>query len=96
MPVLSDGSPFAGTARYYARFRVPYAQAVFGFIVEARGLSDSAHVLDLGCGPGTIAIPLSHAVAEVIAVDPGADSLALVNPGKRRLQESFTLPCRGG
>jgi ubiquinone/menaquinone biosynthesis C-methylase UbiE len=32
--------------------------------------------LDLGCGPGTIAIPLSYTAAEVVAVDPDADMIA--------------------
>jgi ubiquinone/menaquinone biosynthesis C-methylase UbiE len=32
--------------------------------------------LDLGCGPGVIAIPLSYTVAEVVAVDPDADMIA--------------------
>src|SRR5262249_12368519 len=45
-------------------------------------------VLDLGCGPGTIAIPLSYTVAEVVAVDPDADMLAearhLAASGDRR------------
>lgn len=73
---MPDPSPFAGTARYYDRFRVPYAQAAFDFIVEACDLCERARVLDLGCGPGTIAIPLSGSVAEVVAVDPDADMIA--------------------
>jgi ubiquinone/menaquinone biosynthesis C-methylase UbiE len=70
------GSPFAGTARYYDRFRAPYAQAAFDFIVKAYDLSGNVRALDLGCGPGTIAIPLSYMVAEVVAVDPDADMIA--------------------
>jgi SAM-dependent methyltransferase len=71
-----DASPFAGTARYYDRFRAPYAPAAFDYIIETLGLDGSARVLDLGCGPGRVAIPLSHAVAEVVAVDPDADMIA--------------------
>lgn len=80
MPASLDGSPFAGTARYYDRFRAPYAQAAFDFIVKTYDLSDSSRALDLGCGPGTIAIPLSSAVAEVLAVDPDAD---MISEGRR-------------
>ncbi|MGA7343810.1 MAG: class I SAM-dependent methyltransferase [Terracidiphilus sp.] len=76
MPASFDGSPFAGTARHYDRFRAPYAQAAFDFIIETYDLSKDVRALDLGCGPGTIAIPLSYAVAEVVAVDPDADMIA--------------------
>ena len=70
MPASLVASPFAGTAPYYDRFRAPYAQAAFDFLVEAYDLSEGVRALDLGCGPGTIAIPLSYTVAEVVAVHP--------------------------
>jgi ubiquinone/menaquinone biosynthesis C-methylase UbiE len=76
MPAASDASPFAGTAPYYGRFRAPYAQAAIDFIVERYSLSKRMRALDLGCGPGTIAIPLSYSVGEVVAVDPDADMIA--------------------
>lgn len=72
MAALPDASPFAGTARYYDCFRAPYAQAAFDFIAATYDLSERVRMLDLGCGPGTIAIPLSNRVAEVVAVDPDA------------------------
>jgi ubiquinone/menaquinone biosynthesis C-methylase UbiE len=76
MPVSLDASPFAGAARYYDRYRAPYAQAAFDFIFEAYDLSEGVRALDLGCGPGTIAIPLSYTVTEVVAVDPDAEMIA--------------------
>jgi ubiquinone/menaquinone biosynthesis C-methylase UbiE len=76
MPVALDASPSTGTARYYDRFRAPFAQAAIDFIVECYSLSKGVHALDLGCGPGTIAIPLSYTVGEVVAVDPDADMIA--------------------
>jgi SAM-dependent methyltransferase len=76
MPPSLDTSPFAGTARYYDRCRPPHAPAAFDFIVETYDLGGGARVLDLGCGLGSIAIPLSHRVAEVLAVDPDADMIA--------------------
>ena len=71
-----DASPFDGTAAYYDRFRAPYAQAAIDFIVERYSLCKDVRALDLGCGPGTIAIPLSNTVGEVVAVDPHADMIA--------------------
>src|SRR3984885_13499056 len=76
MPAALVASPFDGTAAYYDRFRAPYAQAAIDFIVERYSLCKDMRALDLGCGPGTIAIPLSHTVAEVVAVDPDADMIA--------------------
>ncbi|HEY1562302.1 MAG TPA: class I SAM-dependent methyltransferase [Caulobacteraceae bacterium] len=76
MPASSDRSPFAGTAAYYAKFRAPYAPAALDWVVETFALTDKDRVLDLGCGPGILAIPLSRTVAEVIAVDPDAEMIA--------------------
>src|ERR1700727_3121527 len=76
MPTSSGSSPFAHTAPYYDRFRAPYAQAAINFIVERYRLTKDMRALDLGCGPGTLAIPLSYAVGEVVAVDPDADMIA--------------------
>jgi ubiquinone/menaquinone biosynthesis C-methylase UbiE len=76
MPASSDDSPFVGTAPYYDPFRAPYAQAAIDFIVERYDLREGVRALDLGCGPGTIAIPLSSAVAEVVAVDPDVNMIA--------------------
>ncbi len=76
MPAALDASPFAGTAPYYDRFRARYGQAAFDFIVERYSLNEGLRALDLGCGPGTIAIPLSYTVGEVVAVDPDADIIA--------------------
>lgn len=39
-------------------------------------LGKRSRVLDLGCGPGTLAIPLSRFAGTIVAVDPSADMLA--------------------
>jgi len=76
MAASLNTSPFAGTASYYDRFRAPYPQASIDFIVKRYNLGKSVHALDLGCGPGTIAIPLSYSAGEIVAVDPDADMIA--------------------
>jgi SAM-dependent methyltransferase len=73
---MTIDSPFAGTAAFYSRFRSPYPDAVFDFIRERFQLNETSRVLDLGCGPGTLAIPLSRAVGEVVAIDPDGEMLA--------------------
>ena len=69
-------SPFADAAAFYDRFRAPYAPGALEHVIAALGLDEGARVLDLGCGPGTIAIPPSRVVGEVVAVDPDAAMLA--------------------
>ena len=73
---MAEPSPFDDAAIYYDRFRAPYAPAALRYIGDTLGLGRDARVLDLGCGPGTIAIPLSRLAVEVVAVDPGAAMLA--------------------
>jgi ubiquinone/menaquinone biosynthesis C-methylase UbiE len=81
MPKEPYASPFAGTAPFYARYRPPYAPAALDHIVGTFALANADRVLDLGCGPGILAIPLSERVAEVVAVDPDA---AMIAEGERR------------
>jgi SAM-dependent methyltransferase len=76
MPDAALPSPFEAAASYYDRFRAPYPPETFDHVVAAFGLGPGSRVLDLGCGPGTLAIPLSRRVAEVVAVDPDAGMLA--------------------
>ena len=61
--------PFRTAAPYYARYRPAYPPALIAALVEAAGVSRDSRVLDLGCGPGTVAIPLAAYAAEVVAVD---------------------------
>ncbi|WP_431925488.1 class I SAM-dependent methyltransferase [Nonomuraea jabiensis] len=65
---------FGGAAPYYARYRPGYGHAAMEHLAETFG-ADS-RVLDLGCGPGTIAIPLARRVRAVLAVDPAREMLA--------------------
>lgn len=67
---------FAGTASYYARYRPPYPDAVFDYVARAFQLGAGSTVLDLGCGTGQLAIPLSQAGYRVWAVDPDPEMIA--------------------
>lgn len=60
---------FAGTACYYARYRVPYPRALTDDLLKRAGGSGDGRLLDLACGPGRIAIPLASSFQEVWAVD---------------------------
>ncbi|MBF8189149.1 class I SAM-dependent methyltransferase [Nonomuraea sp. K274] len=65
---------FGGAAPYYAKYRAGHGEPAIERLAMTFG-QDST-VLDLGCGPGTVAIPLARRVREVLAVDPDEEMLA--------------------
>ncbi len=72
--MISDPQAFASAAAYYAHYRPQYPTALFTLLADHFQLTD-ARTLDLGCGPGTIALPLAEKAGEVYAVDPAAEML---------------------
>ncbi|OWJ67371.1 class I SAM-dependent methyltransferase [Inquilinus limosus] len=66
----------AGVARCYAA-RPPYAPALYEFLLNQ--VAGRRRVLDLGCGPGKIAIVLAGHFAEVVALDL---STAMIEAGR--------------
>ncbi len=47
-------------------------------------ITKKSRVLDIGAGPGTLAIPLAPLVREVTAVEPGAGMISVLNERARR------------
>jgi len=60
---------FAGTADYYRRFRIPYPDALLRDLIARVGLGSQAALLDLGCGPGRLTLPLAPQFHAVVALD---------------------------
>ncbi|MGF1425335.1 class I SAM-dependent methyltransferase [Kitasatospora sp. LaBMicrA B282] len=71
-----DRELFSGTAQYYARYRSPYPAELLEELAADFGLGAGAEVLDLGCGNGQLALPLSRTGSTVWAVDPDPDMIA--------------------
>ena len=71
-----DESLFAGAAPYYERGRLPYSPAVADVFEHALGLDGRGRLLDVGCGPGTVARRLAHLFEAVVGLDPDAGMLA--------------------
>lgn len=68
--------PFKSSAAYYARYRPGYPAELIGRLAEATGVTRESRVLDLGCGPGTIAIPMAAHAGEVVAIDREPEMIA--------------------
>jgi SAM-dependent methyltransferase len=72
-----SGLGFGGeVAELYARFRRGYPPRVVGIVAEHFGLTRRDVVIDLGCGTGQLALPISQRVGTVIGIDPEPDMLA--------------------
>lgn len=71
-----DPSLFAGTARYYEEGRLPYAPGLAVALGHDLGLEGHGRLLDVGCGPGTVARRLAPLFEAVVGVDPDPGMLA--------------------
>jgi SAM-dependent methyltransferase len=79
-----DPTLYNGTAAFYARGRPPYARSLAATLAVELGLDGAGRLLDVGCGPGVIAVELAGHFNEVIGLDPDAEMLA---EGARRAAE---------
>ena len=81
-----DESLFAGAAGYYEQGRLPYAPGLADAIARALALDGHGRLLDVGCGPGTVALRLAPLFEAVVGLDPdpgmlGQASLSAVRMG---------------
>lgn len=78
-PWVWDPTLFAGAAPYYEAGRLPYAPDLVPALAAALGLTPDAaangRLLDVGCGPGTIALRCAACFARVVGIDPDAEML---------------------
>jgi SAM-dependent methyltransferase len=73
--------------RYNANSRGEYDDRI-RLTIEGLDISPGSRVLDIGAGPGTLAIPLAPLVKEVWAVEPGAGMVAVLQ--ERAAQQGLT------
>ncbi|WP_060886785.1 class I SAM-dependent methyltransferase [Streptomyces caniscabiei] len=79
-----DPTLFRGSAAYYERGRLPYAPGFADVLARALGLDGRGRLLDVGCGPGTVLLPMARYVTEAVGVDPDEDMLAEAERRARR------------
>jgi len=64
---------FRSTVPFYARYRLPYPDSLIARVAAHVGLHKGDAVMDLGCGPGLLAVPFAKLGMRVVAVDPEPD-----------------------
>jgi len=69
-PLPYEPRRFRSAAAHYQAGRPPYARRLIERVVERCGLGRADRLLDLGCGPGPLAIAFAPFVGRVVAIDP--------------------------
>ena len=71
-----DSTLFLGSAPYYPRGRLPYAPGLPDVLAGALELDGRGRLLDVGCGPGTLALSLCRHFHDVVGLDPDGGMIA--------------------
>ena len=67
---------FSSTVPFYVEGRLNYPPRLIENVASWLGISPKDHVLDLGCGPGFLAIAFAKLGCTVTAIDPDRAMLA--------------------
>jgi len=67
---------FQSTVPHYVAGRLRYPPPLIAAVAKALALQGTGRLLDLGCGPGFLAIAFAPYLAEVVAMDPEPEMLA--------------------
>lgn len=66
---------YDSTVPFYARYREPYPAAFFREVARREGLQGNERLIDIGCGPGLLAIGFAPYVQTCIGVDVETEML---------------------
>jgi ubiquinone/menaquinone biosynthesis C-methylase UbiE len=61
---------FRSAASFYSRYRPRYPQTLIARVAAHCGLDGTGRLMDLGCGPGFLAIAFAPHFAEAVGIDP--------------------------
>ncbi|GAA0593348.1 class I SAM-dependent methyltransferase [Kutzneria viridogrisea] len=70
-----DPSLFSGSAAYYTRGRLAYPKALADALAAELHLDGSGRLLDVGCGPGSLTLPLAALFEQAIGLDADRDMI---------------------
>jgi SAM-dependent methyltransferase len=82
---------FATTVPLYQKFRSPYPPEFFAAVAERLGLSKWHALLDLGTGPGLLALGFAPYVGRIVGVDPEPAMLQAAREAAARARRDLTL-----
>lgn len=81
---------FETTAETYERFREPYPAAFFAKVAERLGLEGNERLIDLGTGPGILALGFAPFMGSVLGVDPETEMIGVARANAA--EAGVTLP----
>jgi SAM-dependent methyltransferase len=73
----TESDRFRTVAQHYLQGRPAYAAALVRRVAQLCGLDRSCRLLDLGCGPGQLALAFAPYVGQVLAIDPEPEMLRI-------------------
>lgn len=71
-----DPTQYLGSAPHYLVGRPPYSAELGKVLARELSLDGAGHLLDVGCGPGILAVQLAPLFDRVTAIDPDPDMVA--------------------
>jgi ubiquinone/menaquinone biosynthesis C-methylase UbiE len=82
---------FASTVELYEQFRPPYPAEFFRAVAQKLKLTKQHALIDLGTGPGLLALGFAPYVGRVVGVDPEPAMLAAARAAAQRAAQALTL-----
>ncbi|MCR9177921.1 MAG: class I SAM-dependent methyltransferase [Alphaproteobacteria bacterium] len=66
---------FTDAVDHYVQHRLAYPTDLIDGLIARFGIGPGTKVIDVGCGPGLLAVPFARTGAEVLAIDPNEPML---------------------
>ena len=82
---------FATTVALYEELRTPYPPAFFREVAQRLALTKAHALIDLGTGPGLLALGFAPYVGRIVGVDPEPAMLAAARKAAERASQDLTL-----
>jgi SAM-dependent methyltransferase len=82
---------FATTAELYEEYRPPYPAEFFQAVAQRLALSRQQSLIDLGTGPGLLALGFAACAGRVVGVDPKPNMLAAARAAAARAGVNVTF-----
>jgi SAM-dependent methyltransferase len=82
---------FASTVEFYTRYREPYPPKFFSEVAKQIGLRGDESLLDIGCGPGLLAVGFAPFVRRCTGLDPEPGMVAAAKAAAAEAGVSLSL-----